>query len=195
MVLGPKPPKWAIFGHFWPIWGVWGASGPPLRGGLGGPPDPPRGGSEGGSRGGPGGPPEGPFWGPKTPIFGTSWVPTQDVTFLLRVFMGKMGFCDPIFLRPLGLEGYRGPRRGPRAPWDPPRQGGRSSRGSSTTPYAKSAPKPPFGVENPRKWSILGRFSLWLWWENLGQGLGFCNFRPGKLHHTGTLMSVRRDLL
>jgi len=35
----------------------------------------------------------------------------------------------------------------------------------------------------------------WLWWENLGQGLGFCNFRPGKLPHTGTFTSVRRYVL
>ena len=46
-----------------------------------------------------------------------------------------------------------------------------------------------------RKTPIWVDFSLWLWWKNLGQGLGFCNFRPGKLPHTGAFTSVRRDLL
>ena len=31
-----------------------------------------------------------------------------------------------------------------------------------------------------------GHPSLWLRRKNLGQGLGFCNFLPGKLPHTGT---------
>ena len=31
-----------------------------------------------------------------------------------------------------------------------------------------------------------GHPSLWLRGKNLGQGLGFCNFLPGKLPHTGT---------
>ena len=38
-----------------------------------------------------------------------------------------------------------------------------------------------------------GHPSLWLRGKNLGQGLGFCNFLPGKLPHTGTfyISSVR----
>ena len=38
-----------------------------------------------------------------------------------------------------------------------------------------------------------GRYPLWLRGKNLGQGLGFCNFLPGKLPHTGTfyISSVR----
>ena len=41
------------------------------------------------------------------------------------------------------------------------------------------------------------RSSLWLRGENLGQGLGFCNFLPGKLPNTGTsyISSVRPPIV
>ena len=41
-----------------------------------------------------------------------------------------------------------------------------------------------------------GHYPLWLRRKNLGQGLGLCNFLPGKLPHTGTfyISSARRPI-
>lgn len=42
-----------------------------------------------------------------------------------------------------------------------------------------------------------GHYPLWLRRKNLGQGLGLCNFLPGKLPHTGTfyISSARRPIV
>jgi hypothetical protein len=63
-------------------------------------------------KGGPGAPPWGGLWGaqkgPKTPFFGASKGVPLDVTFLLRVFMRKLGPDRPIFLGQAPLMRARG---------------------------------------------------------------------------------------
>ncbi len=63
-------------------------------------------------KGGSWGPPWGGLWGaqkgPKTPFFGASKGVPLDVTFLLRVFMRKLGPDRPIFLGQAPLMRVRG---------------------------------------------------------------------------------------
>ena len=145
----------------------------------------------------------------------------MDVTFFMQVFMRKIGFGRPIFLRHHGFEGLNGHFRAitPKIGGRPPKKGGVLPPNLGVNPQKCTfcMPVGSFGHSNmdafhsyaPSIEAYLGGhyspsfekppnwvdFRLWLWWKNLGQGLGFCNFRPGKLPHTGAFTSVRRDLL
>ena len=81
----------------------------------------------------------------------------MDVTFSLRVFMGKKPFSDLIFLRPSGFEGYQDPKKGGPGPHGTPggvaRTGGLPRR--HTAHYGPKRPKK--GV-NLRFWVDFGPF-------------------------------------